>query len=196
MVRNNFLSLNSPCASGQADPVQAALAEGSDDPPGVMSEAASTSNTALTLPFAGLVVIAIWASVCLILVLRLGLQLYRMRQQVRSGKAVNLDGVLPNFVSNLTTPAIRIVQSADCRMPLATGILKSVILLPNDFRDWSVCQLRAVLAHASWPTFVVAMQLPALRVMCAALCSGFTRWCGCCMRCCGAKQNWQPMKSR
>lgn len=42
---------------------------------------------------------------------------------------------------------IRVVQSPECGAPFAAGLLRPVIVVPSDFRDWTEDRQRAVLIH-------------------------------------------------
>ena len=98
---------------------------------GVRAAPILTVETVAAEPVWPLIAVGLWAGVSSIFLLRLGIGVWLTRRLVRGSRAV-ADGVRES--DGVTSPA-------------TVGLLRPVILLPSDWRDWSEPARVAVLAH-------------------------------------------------
>ena len=111
--------------------------------------ATSAAATARRLSWSELAVI-IYLMVAAILLARVitGLILAsRLRAQALVITDPKARQLLDQLCRNACSRRVRIAQSSSVSIPLATGALNPMILLPPDWREWDTKKLRAVLAH-------------------------------------------------
>jgi beta-lactamase regulating signal transducer with metallopeptidase domain len=113
------------------------------------SSATAAAATARLLSWSELAVI-IYLIVAAILLARVitGLILASgLRAQALVITDPNARHLLDQLCGNARSRRVRIAQSSSVSIPLATGALNPMILLPPDWREWDTKKLRAVLAH-------------------------------------------------
>lgn len=104
--------------------------------PVVSEPRADVRSAAAPLPFNWAVAaLAIYAAMALTLLLRLAAGLRAGLRLLRGSHSTGIEG------------GVAVRESADVAAPVALGILRPVIVLPADWREWDVSRLEAVLAH-------------------------------------------------
>lgn len=103
-----------------------------------------------TLPWP-ILLLAIWAVGCVILLTRLGIGLVRAARLVRRAHPVT-DRQWNVLVSLLSLRAglgrgVRVVSSADVNVPMAWGIMNLWLVLPENFEAWPAERRRVVVLH-------------------------------------------------
>ncbi len=85
------------------------------------------------------IALGLWAAGALLLLARLATGLILARRVIRAAVPID-DRIRP-------MRGLRVFESARVNVPLTAGVLRPVILLPEDWREWESERLRAVLAH-------------------------------------------------
>jgi beta-lactamase regulating signal transducer with metallopeptidase domain len=99
----------------------------------------------------GQILLYLWLCGVLFFGIRFGRQIHCARRLVRRATRVDhprLAGLLADAKSSLRMrPEVAVLQSSQIDIPLATGILHPVILLPASACEWTEDELRIVLLH-------------------------------------------------
>lgn len=91
-----------------------------------------------SMPLPAHPLLALWVIGCVALLARDAMGWTRAMHLARRADASAVAGATGHFV---------VAYSAEAESPITVGIVKPVVLLPNDARSWSDARLRAVLVH-------------------------------------------------
>ena len=116
----------------------------------VKTSAASLPFSFQTIPWA-MVAAGIYLAVAALLLIRFFIGLVLGRRLVRSSQRIDDARVAHSLVSRAAAASVRSIPNAAeselISVPVTMGALRSIILLPADWRDWDDAKLDAVIAH-------------------------------------------------